>query len=94
MPSQAFDADGDGNQAVPIGTEMGGDVEGFDQTMLLPTMADAPFGVDRIKGMRGGTNLGDRVEQGFLVGLDLGEEEIAGVPGCLKSFFDSAWRRR
>ncbi len=94
VPGEAFDADGNGDQAVPIGAETGCDIEGFDPAMLLSAMADAPLGTDGIEGRRGGANLDDRVEQGLLVGLDLGEKEIAGVSGCLKSFFDSAWRRR
>lgn len=94
VPGEAGDA-GDGDyQAVPVGAKASGDVERLDQAMLLSAMAVAVNGLGAVGGGLGGTDLRDRVVEGRLIGFDLDDEEISGVPGSLKSFFDSAWRRR
>jgi hypothetical protein len=94
VPGEAFDPNGADDQVVPIGSEAGGDIEDFDQAVLLSTMADASLGADGIERTGGSADIDDISEERFLVGFDLGKKEIAGVAGGLKCFFDSAWRRR
>lgn len=49
VPGEAFDPNGADDQVVPIGSEAGRDIEGFDQAMLLSAMADASLGADGIE---------------------------------------------
>jgi hypothetical protein len=94
VPGQAADAGGLDDQAVPLGIEPALNVEGLDLAGLMAAVAlgiDAPEALDR------GLGCGDVLERGQqarLVGLDLGEQGVAGVAGGLKSFFGSAGRRR
>ena len=90
VPSEAGDAGGGDDQAVPVGSEAAGDIEGLDQTMLLSAMPVALDALGAVGGRLGGA---DRV-QGFvedlLIGFDLGDQEISRIAGGLKRFFDSA----
>jgi hypothetical protein len=70
------------------------DVEGFNATMLLPAMAGLAGGLGAVDGPLGGTDRFDAGVQGLLVGFDLDDEKVPGLPGGLKCFFDSAWHRR
>lgn len=92
-PGQAAHPDGGEDQAIPIRSEPTADIEGFDETMLLPAMFVAVDGFGAVGGGPGGAEGFDRVVQDRLVVLDLGNEDVSGVPGRLKRFFDSAWRR-
>lgn len=94
VPGEAGDpGDGD-DQAVPIGAEAAGDVEGLDPAMFLSAMTVAVDGLGAVGGVLAGTDRLELVMERRLVGLYLDDEEVSGVPGRLKSFFDSAWRRR
>lgn len=94
VPSQAgYPGSGD-DQAVPLGSETGADIEGFDETMFLPAVFVAIDGFGAVGGWQGGAEGFDRVVQGLLVVLDLGDQDVSRVLGRLKCFFDSAWRRR
>lgn len=62
--------------------------------MLLSAVSVAVDGLGGVGGLVGGTDRFDRVEQVRLIGLELGDQEIVGIGGRLKGFFDSAWRRR
>ena len=75
------------------GPEPAADIEGFDETMLLPAMFVAVDGLGAIGGGPGGAEGFDRVVQDRLVVLDLGNQDVCGIPGRLKRFFDSAWHR-
>jgi hypothetical protein len=61
--------------------------------MLLPAMFVAVDGFGAVGGGPGGAEGFDRVVQDRLVVLDLGNQDVSGIPGRLKRFFDSAWRR-
>ena len=94
VPGQAADAGGLDDQAVPLGVELAPDVEGLDLAGLMAAVApgiDTPEALDW--GLSGSDVL-ERGQQGRLVGLDLGEQGVAAVPGGLKGFFGSAGRRR
>lgn len=94
VPGEAGDpGDGD-DQAVPLGAEAAGDVEGLDPAMLLSAMTVALDGFGTVDGGLGGTERHQLVMERRLVGLDLDDEEVSGVPGRLECFFDSAWHRR
>jgi hypothetical protein len=93
VPGQAAHPGGGDDQSVPIGPEATADIEGFDETVLLPAMFLAIDGFGAVGRRPGGAQGFERFVQGLLVGLDLGDEDISGVPGRLKCFFDSAWRR-
>jgi hypothetical protein len=92
-PGQATHPGGGDDQAIPIRSETTADIEGFDETMLLPAMFVAIDGFGTVGGRQGGAEGFDRVVQGLLVVLELGDEDVSGIPGRLKCFFDSAWRR-
>jgi hypothetical protein len=95
VPGQAADAGGLDDQAVPLGVEPAlVDIEGLDQTVFLTAVALA---VDRFEALDRrlvGDDVLERGQQARLVGLDLGEQRVAGVAGEFKGFFDSAARRR
>jgi hypothetical protein len=94
VPSQAGDAGGLDDQAVPFGVEFALDIEDFDQTVFLTAVALA---VDAFEASDWRLIVGDapqRRQQGRLVGLDLGEQRVAAVAGRLEFFFDNARRRR
>jgi hypothetical protein len=92
-PGQARHPGGGDDQAIPIRSETTADIEGFDETVLLPAMFVAIDGFGAVGARQGGAEGFDRVVQGLLVVLDLGDQDVSGVPGRLKCFFDSAWRR-
>jgi hypothetical protein len=92
-PGQTTHPDGGDDQAIPIRSEPTADIEGFDATMLLPAMFVAIDGFGAIGGGPGGAECFDRLVQDRLVVLDLGDQDVSGIPGRLKGFFDSAWRR-
>lgn len=94
VPGEPGDAGGGDDQAVPVGAETAGDVERFDQTMLLASVAVAVDARGAVDGLLGGTDRFDRVVQGLLIGFDLGDQKVSGLPGGFKCFFDSAWHRR
>ncbi len=94
VPGQAGDAGGADDQAVPLGVELSPDVEGLDLPGLVATVA---LGIDAAAAPGRGLGGGDRLERGQqarLVGLDLGEQRVAGVARRPKGFFGSAARRR
>ena len=94
VPSQAADAGGVDDQAVPLGIEPAPNVEGLD---LAGFMAAVAPGIDALEAPNRGLGGGDvleRGQQGRLIGLDLGEQGVAAVVRRLKGFFDSAGRRR
>lgn len=92
MPGEAGDASGAGDQVIPLGIEMAGHLEDLDQTVLLPSLAAAVDGFDPICWrLAGGEGL-YRFEQQRLIGFHLGKQDIAGLRGSLKCFFDSASR--
>ena len=75
---------------MPIGSETTAHVEGFYETMLLPAMFVAIDGFGSVGGRQGGAEGFDRVVQDRLVVLDLGDQDVSGIPGRFKRFFDSA----
>ena len=77
-----------------MGSETPGNVERLNATMLLPAVTVTVDGVGAVDGRLGGTDLFDRLGKGLLVGFDLNDEKVSGIPGCFKRFFDSAWHRR
>ncbi len=89
-PGEPGDAGGGDNQAVPVGAETAGDVERFDQTMLLASVAVAVDARGAVDGLLGGTDRFDRVVQGLLIGFDLGDQKVSGLPGGFKCFPDYA----
>lgn len=92
-PGVSGDADSCLDQPVPVGSEPPSYVEDFDEAMLKPAMAllvDGHGCIDRLIAVRDGF---DGIKQGLLIGFDLGDQEIAGLSGCLKGFFDNAWHR-
>jgi hypothetical protein len=94
VPGQAGDAGGVDDQAVPLGAELALDVEGLD---LAGFMAAVAPGIDAFEALGRGLGCCDilkRGQQGWLIGLDLGEQGVAAVAGRLKSFFDNGGRRR
>jgi hypothetical protein len=92
-PGQTTHPNGGDDQAIPIRSEPIADIEGCDETMLLPAMFVAIDGCGAVGGGRGGAEGFDRVVQDRLVVLDLGDQDVSGIPGRLNRFFDSAWRR-
>jgi len=62
--------------------------------MLLPTM---PVALDGLGAVDGRLDIADRFQglvEDRLVGFDLGDQDVSGIAGGLKGFFDNAWRRR
>jgi hypothetical protein len=94
VPGQAGDAGGLDNQAVPLGVKLAPDVEGVDRAGFMAAVAPGIDTLDAVGCGLGGGDAFERGQQGRLVGLDLGEQRVAGVAGGLKSFFGSAGRRR
>ena len=94
VPGQAADAGGLDDQAVPVVIELGPNVEGLN---LAGFMAAVAPGIDALEALGRGLGCCDilkRGQQGWLIGLDLGEQGVAAVTGRLKGFFDNAGRRR
>ena len=86
-PSEAGDPDDGGDQALPFGVDVTGRVEGFDRAMLLASMAGWVVGREGV-GRRGrGADCRRPVEQGRLVGFDLGDQGVSRILGGLKGFF-------
>ncbi|MFO1156273.1 MAG: hypothetical protein U1E43_05640 [Rhodospirillales bacterium] len=80
------DAGGGNDQAVPVGSEAAGEVEGLDQPMLPATVAVALDGAGAVDALVGGTDRFDRPVQGVLVGFDLGDQKVSGIPRGFKGF--------
>jgi hypothetical protein len=59
VPGEAFDPNGADDQVVPIGSEAGGDIEGFDEAVLLSAMADASLSADGIERAGGSADIDD-----------------------------------
>jgi hypothetical protein len=93
-PGQARHLGGGDDQTIPTGPEPTADIEGFDETMLLAAVFIAVDGFDAVGSRQCGAEGFDRVVQALLVVLDLGNQDVSGISGRLKCFFDSAWRRR
>ena len=94
MPGVTGDADGGLDQPLPVGSKALSDLEGFDETSLVSAMAllvDGQGGIERLVCARDGL---EGIEQGLLIGLDLGDQEIVGLACRLKGFFDNAWHRQ
>src|SRR5512134_2625677 len=94
VPGEAGDAGGGDDQAVPVGCEAAGDIEGLDQTMLLSAMPVALDALGAVGGRLGGADRAQGFVEDLLVGFDLGDQETSRIAGGLKRFFDSAWHRR
>ena len=94
VPSQAADAGGVDDQAVPLGAEPALDIEGFDFAGLMAAVAPGIDAFEAVDRRLGGGDALERGQQGRLVGLDLGEQGVAAVTGRLECFFDNAKRRR
>ena len=92
-PGQARHLGGGDDQTIPTGPEPTADIEGFDETMLLAAVFIAVDGFDAVGSRQCGAEGFDRVVQALLVVLDLGDQDVSGIPGRFKRFFDSAWRR-
>jgi len=92
-PGVSGDTDGGLDHPLPVGSKSPVGLECFDEAMLVPAVAllvDGQGCVDRVIGGRDGL---DGIEQGLLIGFDLGDQNIAALPGRLKGFFDNAWHR-
>ena len=86
VPGQAANAGGLDDQAVPLGVELAGDVESLDQTGFMTAVT---LGINALEARDRRLLSGDGLErdkQGWLVGLDLGEQSVAAVAGCFKVF--------
>ena len=80
-------------KAVLIGKEFVLNVEGLDLAGFMTAMA---FGINALEALDRRLLSGDGLErdkQGWLVGLDLGEQRVAAVAGCFKGFCGNAGRR-
>ena len=86
VPGEAGDAGGGDDQAVPVGSEASGDVEGLDQTMLLAAMTVALDGLGAVSGRIGVANRFQFLVEDPLVGFDLGDQEVSAIAGGFKSF--------
>jgi len=84
-PGVAGDADGGLDQTIPVGSKSPGGLEGFGQTMLVPAVTLFVDGQGCVDGVIGGRDGFDGIEQGLLIGFDLGDQEIAGL-ACSKVF--------
>jgi hypothetical protein len=94
VPGQAADAGSMDDQAVPFGVEPGPNVEGLN---LAGFMAAVASGIDAFEALGrrlGGGDILKPGQQGWLIGLDRGEQSVAAVARRLKGFFDSEGRRR
>ena len=79
VPGQAADAGGLDDQAVPVVIELGPTVEGLN---LAGFMAAVAPGIDAFEAVGRRLGGGDGLEcgqQGWLIGLDLGEQGVAAV---------------
>ena len=76
-----------------MGSETPGNVERLNATMLLPAVAMRSTVLALSTASRW-HRFFDRLGKGLLVGFDLNDEKVSGIPGCFKRFFDSAWHRR
>jgi len=94
VPGQPGNARNRDEKVAPLLVEVAGNVEDIDPAVLLAAMAAAIDGLGAVGGRLFCADHGDGVEQALLVPLDLGDQDVAGVPGCLERFFDNAWRRR
>ena len=94
VPGQAGDAGGADDQLVPLGVEFALDVEGLDFTGFMAAVAPGIDAFEALGRRLGGGDALERGQQGRLIGLDLGEQGVAAVAGCLKGFFDNGGRRR
>jgi hypothetical protein len=56
VPGEAGDAGGGDDEAVPVGSEATGDIEGLDQTMLLAAMPVTLDGLGAVDGRLGGAD--------------------------------------
>jgi hypothetical protein len=87
VPGEAGDAGGGDDQAVPVGFEAAGDVEGLDHAVLLSAM---PVALDGLGAVGGRLGVADRFEglvQDLLVGFELGDQKVSGIPGGFKRFW-------
>ena len=95
VPSEARDAGDGDDQAVPVRSKPSGrNGEGLDPAALLPAVRRLADRLDTVGRTFGGADGFKGVVKRWLIGLDLGNQEIAGVPGGFKCFFDSEWRPR
>ncbi|MFO1156490.1 MAG: hypothetical protein U1E43_06855 [Rhodospirillales bacterium] len=95
VPGEPGDAGGGNDQAVPVGSEAAGEVEGLDQQpMLLATVAVALDGAGAVDALVGGTDRFDRPVQGVLVGGATWATRKFPVSSRFQRFFDSGGHRR
>ena len=94
VPGMTGDADGSLDDVFPVGSKPPGNLEGFDETMLMSAMALLLDGQGTVERLAGGRDRFDVIEQALLIDLDLSDQEIAAFSGRLKGFFDNAWRRQ
>ena len=94
VPCEARDAGDADDQVGPVVTKTAGNVKGLNPAVLLTAMAVAINRFGSVGGTVGGADRRHGVEQVLLVAFDLDDQGVAGIPGRLKGFFDSAWRRR
>ena len=87
VPSQPGDACHRDDEVAPLLVEAARNVEGLDPAMLLAAMAAAIDRLGAVGGRLFGADGGYGVEQTLLVALDLGDQDVSGVSGCLESFF-------
>jgi hypothetical protein len=94
VPGQAANAGGLDDQAVPLGVELGPNVEGLDLAGFMAAVAPGIDAFEALGRRLGGGDILKRGQQGWLIGLDLGEQSVAAVVRRLKGFFDSGGRRQ
>jgi hypothetical protein len=92
VPGQAGDAGGVDDQA--LGVEFALDVEGLDFAGFMAAVAPGIDAFEALGRRLGGGDALERGQQSRLIGLDLDEQGVAAVAGCLKGFFDNGGRRR
>lgn len=92
-PGVAGDANGGFDMLIPAIFEVPFHVEGFDQAIFVSPMAIAIRALEAVDRVVVGRDRVEGVEQGLLIGFDLGDESATAGTGCLECFFGSAWRR-
>ena len=87
LPGEPGDPSDGRDDPVPLGPDPAASVEGFDQTVFLPTVSIAIDGAVAVEGRQVGAGRLDRPVQRGLVGLDLGDQDISGLSGGFEGFF-------
>lgn len=92
-PGVTGDADSGFDEVLPVGAKPPCHIEGLDEAIFVSPMALAIRGLEAVDRVVVGRDHVEGVEQGLLIGFDLGDQSIAAGAGGFECFFDSAGRR-